>query len=292
MNRRLAIAAVLIVLFASITGCSAKNTSMSVTSDVNETYTDIGTLEDTDSSSRDNTFIEGNGYYDDYFTDFFYNQNSVGAPMEYDDVIKMISNSDNGGLDSYYLIEVNKALTLSECEDIEGWFDMFADYYEGTIDPEFDADGDKVYFDNNTVYEVTMIKDIIMDTDINETVYLLMKTGNPYTQVKGDPLYAPGETLCAALKKSEAGCELRQTTGDFMLRFDVYTDDDGRYMARNRFANGKLFPIGEDINEMQITSTTSNPVVYCKEMLLDELADFMRSDWEQQKVGSVFNEEV
>ncbi len=75
MNRRLAIAAVLIVLFASITGCSAKNTSMSVTSDVNETYTDIGTLEDTDSSSRDNTFIEGNGYYDDYFTDFFYNQN-------------------------------------------------------------------------------------------------------------------------------------------------------------------------------------------------------------------------
>lgn len=202
--------------------------------------------------------------------------------MEYGEVMKMITAPGNGGLDSYYLMEVGRVLTLSECEEIEGWFDMFAIDCEGTIEAG-ERIGDVYYFGNRTVYEVNIVKDLVKGTEMNETVYLPIETGDPNIQAKGDPPYAPGEMFCAALRNPLPDCGLRQTTGDFMLRFDVYAESGG-YMAKTRFSSGARFPAGEAISETRVTSTTKNPVTYHKQVPLDELADFLQSDWQSRGI--------
>lgn len=219
--------------------------------------------------------------YDDVF-EMVLDNTASGPPMEYGEVMKMITAPGNGGLDSYYLMEVNKVLTRSECEEIEGWFDMFAADYEGTIEAG-ESNGDVYYFGNRTVYEVNIVKDLVKGTEMNETVYLPIETGDPNIQAKGDPPYAPGEMFCAALRDPIPNCGLRKTTGDFMLRFDVYAESGG-YMAKTRFSNGARFPAGEVISETRVTSTTKNPVTYYKQVPLDELADFLQSDWQSRGI--------
>lgn len=231
------------------------------------------------------------GHYDDVFREVTSHSDTAGMPMTYDEVVTMISNPDFGGLDSYYLLETVRALTLNECEELDGWFDIFGDFYGETFDSVRDGN-EIVYLDDYTVYEVNVIKDLISDEDCNYQIYLLVAMGNPMYQEAGDPIYAPGERFSAALSIPESGTEIRKTTGDFALRYDVISEANGNkaYSRGNEAVDSLCLSKCENISEIRITSTTENPAVFTQSMPFDSLTGFLKQDWEDKEISKHFAE--
>lgn len=209
-------------------------------------------------------------YYDDVFQGANLNP-ATGAPMTYDEIAEMLKSDPEHpewDMDSFFLVETVKVLTLEECRALAGWEDIYSD---------------------RVMYKVKVIKDLISDETVDryETFYTAM--GNAMWQTPGDPVYAPGERFTIALTKKFEGCDFLRAPGAFALRYDAVETEDGITLYSRRSELDKLaIPGSESIDEKVITSTTKNPAVYTQKIKLDDFVSFLRSDWEQRGLSSHF----
>lgn len=221
--------------------------------------------------------------YDDVFEEFYpENQNptAYGPPMTYEEVmngLKPRPDYPEHDVDSYYLVEVIRALTYEEYMKMAGW----------SVD------------DGKTVYEVKLVEDLISGEKLDRTEFILLPTGRGASiQRYGDPTYAPGERLTAALTKPCEGYDFVLSTYDFALRYDLpqmsFTDDDKETMLYFRGRGLARVPIAdlpfdtEEINIEAAYSTPQNPATYIQKIALDDLVEFLRTSWEEAGISSHF----
>ncbi len=127
-------------------------------------------------------------YYDDSFADFYVdNPTAMGLPMTYDEVMNMLLDRP-GELDSFYLIETVRLLSLSECAEVEGIYEFYGSRHSETTEAGVDINP-AVYMEDDTIYEVVLKKDLITGEETNERCYMLVRhMGNMDEQQQGDPL--------------------------------------------------------------------------------------------------------
>lgn len=237
------------------------------------TLEDASTLEssDTDSSNADNTspLINGAAVYDDVFRGTM--SYTSGPPMTYDRVMNMIASGEKHGeyLDSFYLVETIKALTIDECSELAGWNENYAD---------------------RTIYEVNIIEDLISGEAVDRNEYIFVSMGNVEWQDKGDPIYAPGEKFTVVLAKPQQGCDFLRTPGSFMFRYDAVEDNAGNITlySRNSAMDELNLPNSVSAEKMVITSTTLNPAFYSQAVELESLVSYIKTDWAQKEISSHF----
>lgn len=226
--------------------------------------------------------------YDHIFVESTENA-STGAPMTYDEVMTAMTESQYGSLDSYFLFRVERALTIGECEELDGFAEAYRTYYPSYSDEtsEVGAVDDDRYPSDFIVYEVTVAEDLISGEQRGDKMYILSTGSSIAYQRLGDPPYASGEYFAAALMMPIEGTDIRRTTGSFTLRYDVRGDTA---YSRNNYPIDELhLPNSTDISEELITSTTQNPARYTQSLPLESLCDFLREDWQQRGVSRHFS---
>ncbi|MGN0649390.1 MAG: hypothetical protein ACI4KM_03055 [Oscillospiraceae bacterium] len=221
--------------------------------------TEDGNIPETENAYYDNEFMGAASYTD--------------APMTYEDVMDMLKvGEDEHGeyIDSFFLVETVKALSLNECAELAGWNEDYSD---------------------RTIYRVNVLKDLISGEDVNRTEYIFVSMGNVRWQDSGDPLYAPGERFTVVLAKPQKGCDFLKTPGSIMFRYDAVETDNGdiELYARNSCIDAQSFTSAEAINARVITSTTLNPANYTQKTTLTALADFIKADWQDRKLSDYFS---
>ncbi len=220
-----------------------------------------------------NTAEPGNAYY---YHEFKGTTHNTGAPMSYDDVMDMLKvGEDEHGeyIDSFFLVETVKALSLDECNELAGWSEDYSD---------------------RTIYKVNVLKDLISGEDVNRTEYIFVSMGNIQWQDAGDPIYAPGEKFTVVLAKPQEGCDFLRTPGSFMFRYDAIEASDGNIelYARNNPIDTQELDSADEIDTHVITSTTLNPANYTQKITLTKLVDFISADWQEREISTTFNEGV
>lgn len=211
--------------------------------------------------------------YDDVFEDFVpENPTTYGPPETYDELMTRIlaPNPDHPEyeVDSYYLVEVIRALSAEEASQLAGR---------------------KEYSDNYTVYRVRLVRDLISGETTDRTEYVELPTGQDVrVQTRRDPAYLPGERFTAALSKPCEGYDLLSSIADFALRYDL-VEDDGVEMLYFRgidFAREPLdMPFAKDVESVKVTSTGQNPVIYKQMIAPEDLAEFMSMDWQLRRAN-------
>ncbi len=189
--------------------------------------------------------------------------------MTYEDVMSMIAFGEEHGeyLDSFYLVETVKALTIDECSELAGWNENYAD---------------------RTIYEVNIIEDLISGEVVDRNDYIFVSMGNVEWQDKGDPIYAPGEKFTVVLAKPQQGCDFLRTPGSFMFRYDAIEDKTGEITlySRNSAIDELNLQNSVSIEKTVITSTTLNPAVYSQTVELEALVNYIKADWAQKEISS------
>ena len=204
--------------------------------------------------------------------------------MSYEEAMEMITDTNNGVIKSFYLVKTVKALTLDECEELNGWNEWFSSSYALDYTPEIKAESE--YFGDKTIYEVEIVRDLLRSADENGNMYVAISMGNPVEQREGDPVYSPDEMFTVAVYEPNDNSEIYSSCGGFMLRYDV-TVSNGGYFAysRNNYEIDALNIDGsENIDESAVTSTTVNPVRYSQKAPLEKLAEFIKNDWAQRGI--------
>lgn len=231
------------------------------------------TLETSSEKENINTPEAGEAYYDNEFKG---TTGNTGAPMSYEDVMDMLKvGEDEHGeyIDSFFLVETIRALSLDECAELAGWTEDYAD---------------------RTVYKVNVLKDLISGEDVNRTEYIFVSMGNVQWQNSGDPIYAPGEKFTVVLAKPQDGCDFLRTPGSFMFRYDVVETSAGdiELYARSNPIQSQNLDSAVDMDTQTITSTTLNPAKYTQKIELTDMVEFIRADWQERMMSTSYNEEV
>lgn len=223
--------------------------------------------------------------YDNTFEEFYpVNPTTYGPPPTAEEVVnrlKPVPDYPEYDLDSYYLVEVIRALTNEEYMQMNGAKESSVNGY--------------------TVYEVRLVEDLISGKESDSTAYVLIPAGNgARIQLHGDPTYAPGEKFTAALSKPCEGYDFLTSVCDSTLRYDIpemdFTPDNMETMLYYR--GGGLArapqPIAdlpfetEEIELTVVTSTSQNPVTYIQKIALDDLVQFLREQWQRAGISSHF----
>ena len=230
--------------------------------------------------------------YDDVFEEIDETTPSGPRPT-YEEEIEMLSETVYGGIDSFYLVETVKALTLSECEQLRGWDEWFESCYALSYD-EIKND-DREYFGDKIIYEVKVIEDLISGEESDRKMYLSVGMGgNPRIQRAGDPIYAPGERFTVAVHQKPDDSDITRSCGGFMFRYDAVEDASGSITlySRNSAMDDLDLPNAVAIEKTVITSTTKNPAHYTCKLPLDDLVAFLRQDWENRQISRHFTTAV
>lgn len=221
--------------------------------------------------------------YADIFEEFYpQNPSTYGPPPTCEEIANRLTpNPDfpENDVDSYYLIEVVRALTNEEYELIRG-------ASTGT--------------NGNTLYEVILVEDWITGKAIDRKAYVEIPAGlGAAIQLKGDPTYASGEKFTAALTKPQknwndiysTGYDLMRLLCDYTLRYDLpdmdFTSDDTEAMLYFRGKGQARRPISdlpittEEIIIETVTSTPQNPATYIQKIAVGDFIDFIRELWQQ-----------
>ena len=228
-------------------------------------------------------------FYDDIFEGVYANPDGSGPPATFDEACEGISNPLGGGLDSYYLLETEKLLTLSECKELGGWDEFYGDRGSKWWTTEAGDEAEAMYPADYTVYRVKVLKDLISGEDCGYNMYLAVTwTYDPVHQEPGDPVFAPGELFASAISLPSEETEIRKTTGSYMFRYDVYETERG-YMAFSRSRNYVDIPEGTPITGSRVTSTTGNPARYHQMIDLDTLSGYIKDRWQEKGISSHFS---
>lgn len=242
-----------------------------------------GSIQSTSSISGEEPHNQG-AYYDDMFKEIIEENPSSGAPMTYDDVMNVMTNPDNGGLDSYYLVEAIELVKLSDCEKLRG----FEEWYYKLNGIEYDG----IHYGLNVIYKVKAIKDLITGEDCNKEMYVALSSCEPIYQKAGDPPYAPGEKFTVALFNKAENSDITQSGAGYFFRFDIQENSDGlTALVRNNnseICTNEVVEVTKSPKNV-ITSTTENPVQYIAEFELSDLVEFLRKDWKERKLGHFEN---
>ena len=109
-------------------------------------------------------------------------------------------------------------------------------------------------------------------------------------RTKTNPIYAPGEKFTVALTKPQQDCDFLRTPGSFMFRYDAVEDASGNIMlySRNSAMDELDLPNAVAIEKTVITSTPNNPAHYTCKIPLDDLAAFLRQNWEKRQISRHF----
>lgn len=209
-------------------------------------------------------------YYDNVFKQTTF-EPSTGAPMTYDQICEMLM-PDPGhaewDVDSFYMVETVRALPDEEAQKLKGRTSIC---------------------EGRPIYEVKLLRDLISGEEVSRTEKILVAHGTAEFQTLGDPTYAPGERFTVVLTKPREGSDILYTPSSITFRYDIINDGSGTTLYSRGSEIDKLaLPGAENINEQVITSTTRNPAIYTQKIGLDELASFLRSDWEQRGLSSHF----
>ena len=250
-----------IAMILSLAGCSMPTDTQSQVSD-----SDLSSdLQET------STMPEGNPVYDDMFKGI---NKYTEAQMSYEQVMEMLETGKEHGEipDSFFLVETEKALSLEECAELEGWNEEYSD---------------------RTIYKVKVLKDLISGEEINRSEYIFVSMGNIEYQDSGDPIYAPGEKFTVVLTKPQEGCDFLRTPGSFMFRYDVVEDNTGNLilLSRNSPIDELNLDTSKAVNENVVTSTTMNPAVYTQSVELSALVDFLKTDWQERNISVHYENE-
>ncbi|MGN0687860.1 MAG: hypothetical protein ACI4KA_07135 [Oscillospiraceae bacterium] len=241
---------------------------------------EASTCESSEPEDKDET--EDSPAYDDDFIEILYNPAS-GPPMTYDDAINMLTDPRSGEIDSYYLFEVQRALTLSECEGLDGWDKAFRAYYPSYSEETTEAgaeDGDS-YPTDFVVYEVKVLQDIITGEQCGDTMYIMSTNVSIAYQEPGNPPYARGERYTAVMMRPIEGSDIRRLYE--VLKYDVRGG-----FAYSRFNYELDLPYSKNETVSVITSTSANPVKYTQYLPFELLCDFLREDWERRGISRHF----
>lgn len=222
--------------------------------------------------------------YADTFEKFFGQENpaTYGPPPTVEEIANILTpNPDfpENDVDSYYLIEVVRALTNEEYELICGA---------------------STGINGNTLYEVILVEDWITGKAIDRKAYVEIPAGlGAAIQLKGDPTYASGEKFTAALTKPQenwndiysTGYDLMWSPCDYALRYDLpdmdFTEEDTEPMLYYRGRAPGRQPISdlpfttEEINIEAAKSTPQNPATYIQKIAVGDFIDFLRELWQQ-----------
>ncbi len=315
MKRRNSAFAVLMAL--ALTGCNAVEASEGIISDTSE-ITDENVVMDTvititTDSVSDDTFEAGTleestlegatledganikeepviipsaddtCYYDDVFKGFDLNP-ILRVPTTYNESMDRATDPRGGGLDSFYLLQVVRPLTLSESEEMDGWFERFRSNYGDTFEAGDDEREQKYMYDY-TLYEVIVLEDLISGEQLGHTAYVLTGMGVEY-QDENDPPYAPHDRFTAALSMPVDGCDFVSSLCGDVFRYDVVGDT--AYSRSNPKLVEHFIADSRAIEELRVTTTTDNPVLYTQKLPLERLAEFMREDWERRGASRHF----
>lgn len=228
--------------------------------------------------------IEDQKSYADTFEKFFGQENpaTYGPPPTVEEIANRLTpNPDfpENDVDSYYLIEVVRALTNEEYELICGA---------------------STGINGNTLYEVILVEDWITGKAIDRKAYVEIPAGlGAAIQLKGDPTYASGEKFTAALTKPQknwndiysTGYDLMRSPCNYALRYDLpdmdFTEEDTEPMLYYRGCEPARRPISdlpittEEINIETVTSTPQNPATYIQKIAVGDFIDFIRELWQQ-----------
>lgn len=225
--------------------------------------------------------LSGMTNYDDVFKGFapdvLENPATYGPPLTYDEVMQSLEprpDYPEYEVDSFYLVEVIRAMTNAEYRQMAGWE---KERHEAGCD--------------ETIYYVKLAEDLISGEKTDRTAYVQIPLGSGVCiQTRQDPAYAPGDKFVAVLTKPCEGYDFVQSVGDYAFRYDLVEEDDGTQMLYYRgkgFARIPLdFPFAETIEITQITTTTQNPVTYTQRVELDALVEFMREDWTERRAAA------
>lgn len=219
--------------------------------------------------------------YEERFEGFYpQNPTTYGPPMSLDEVMSMLLPDPlrpEQEVESFYLVEVVRALPLDEAVHMDGW-----DFNDAEA----------------TIYEVKRIKDLISGESFAEdtnSVYVKLPAGESVSiQTRGDPAYAPGEKFTLAMSRQCEGYDFRFSPCDFALRFDLpdnaeLTEDDETVTLYYRGIDGPrdahIFDFAESIDITAVASTPQNPVKYTQKADMEALADFLRRDWRERGIS-------
>ncbi len=220
--------------------------------------------------------------YTDIFEEFVdENPGTYGPPPTCEEIMNFlepIPDHPEYDVDSYYIIEVVRALSFEEYAQISGT----------------DMSG------GGTIYEVKLMEDLISGENPDRTEFIFIPAGEgARIQTKDDPTYAPGEKFTAVLTKPHEGYYFVRSVCDYALRYDLpemsFTEDDtetmlyyrGKWMARRPITD---LPFDtEEINITAAFSTPQNPATYIQKIALDDLAEFLREEWEKKGISSHFD---
>ncbi|MBD5129254.1 MAG: hypothetical protein HDT43_04955 [Ruminococcaceae bacterium] len=224
--------------------------------------------------------------YADIFEEFVpENPTTYGPPLTAaEEMDSLLPNPDypEYDVDSYYLVEVIRALTNEEYMQMNGWKDSIGG-------------------SGFTVYEVNLVEDLISGEAPDRTEFVRIPAGfGARTQKRNDPAYAPGERFTAVLTKPYKDNDYVISVGDYCLRYDLpqmsFTENDEETMLYFRGNGLARHPIPdlpfetEDINIAAAYSTPQNPATYIQKIALDDLVDFLRSEWKNRGISSHFEE--
>ena len=223
-------------------------------------------------------------YYDDVYKGLDLNP-TLRVPETYNESMDRATDPRGGGLDSFYLLQVVRALTLSESEELDGWYERFRSTYGETFEVGDDESEQKYMYDY-TLYEVIVLEDLISGEQLGHTAYVLTGMGVEY-QDEYDPPYSPHDRFTAALSLPADGCDFVSSLCGDVFRYDVvgdtaYSRSDPK-LVEHYIADSKV------IEELRVTTTTDNPVRYTQELPLERLAEFMREDWENRGASRHFS---
>lgn len=273
------------LLALALTGCNGNTGSIDITEEAPQYATSEITADDNVTSEYHSPAAES-CYYDRDYKGLDINP-TLYIPTTYREIVDNIAtNPYSGGLDSFYLFQVVRPLNLSECEEMGGWFDHFRSTYGDTFEAG-EYYGKPKYMYDYTLYEVIVLEDLISGEQLGHTAYVLTGMGIEY-QDENDPPYSPHDRFTAALSKQRDGYDFLLSTGSHAFRYDV--EGDIAYSRNNYMMDALSIDGSENISETRITSTTDNPVIYTQKLPLDSLAEYLRSDWQQRKISSHFEE--
>ncbi len=262
-------------------GVSQTDTSDSTTSGDSTSQIDIPPVSTPDT-------LPEKGAYDSVFVEIAEENPSSGPETTYEDAMLMISDPSLGGIDSFYVVETVRPLTVQECEKLEGWELWFKRNY--VMDYDESNAKDLTYLTEDVIYEVRLVEDLLSGEKCDKTIYLAVSIGNPEYQTEGDPPYSAGERFTAAILQNRIECDIMQSRWDFMLRYDVVTENGiaMAYSRGNTAIDGLKLDGAEDISEKVVTSTTENPAVYTQKLPLESLSEFLRKDWRERRLSRHF----
>lgn len=226
---------------------------------------------------------DGIQVYADIFEEFIpENPTSYGPPLTLDEEMDMLIPKSyyppGYDVDSFYLVEVIRALTNEEYMQMKGW-------------EEDSGDGD-------TIYEVKLVEDLISGEAPDRTEFIRVHAGyGARIQKIHDPAYAPGERFTAVLSKPYEGRDFVISVRDYTFRYDLpqmsFTENDEEtmlYFRGNGFARQPV-PVPFETEEISITaaySTPQNPATYIQKIALNDLVEFLRSEWDKRGISYHF----